>query len=76
MMHQLRFFGKSAVLVLFVVGLVASFGGWTQAWGQSNQGAIAGTVLDPSGFAVANASINAIGVDTGSQYHAFTAFPA
>jgi hypothetical protein len=72
MMHQLRFFGKSAVLVLFVVGLVASFGGWTQAWGQSNQGAIAGTVLDPSGFAVANASINAIGVDTGSQYHAIS----
>ena len=70
-MHRFRtYIGKSAFWTLLVVGIVASLGGWTQAWGQSNQGAIAGVILDPAGAVVANADITAVGVNTGSIYHA------
>lgn len=38
------------------------------AWAQSNQGSIAGNVVDPSGALVASAKITAVEVATGSRY--------
>jgi hypothetical protein len=73
MMHRLRFsFGKGVVSVLLVAGVVASLGGWTLAWGQTNQGAIAGNIMDQSGAVVPDADITAVGVNTGSRYHAIS----
>ncbi|MGB7462353.1 MAG: carboxypeptidase-like regulatory domain-containing protein, partial [Candidatus Acidiferrum sp.] len=38
-------------------------------WAQSNRGSIAGSVLDSSGGAVANAAVSAKSVDTGTVYN-------
>lgn len=71
MIRQLRIsIEKGRFLALLIVGLMFSLGGSTSAWGQSNLGAIAGTILDPSGSVVANADITAVGAETGSIYHA------
>jgi Carboxypeptidase regulatory-like domain len=60
---------RSVIIALVMFCAVAGLGFSTLAWGQSNQGSIAGTILDPSGAAVGNADITAVGASTGSRYH-------
>ncbi len=70
-MQQFRFSRARRVsVVLFALCLVASLAGWTHAWGQANEGAIAGTIVDATGAVVANAQITAVGENTGVKYHA------
>ncbi len=58
-----RNLGTGTSLVVLVMAILLG-----SAWGQTNQGSIAGNVSDPSGALVPNAKITAKGQSTGSTY--------
>src|SRR2546423_8278242 len=61
-MHRDRFF--QAILASGILALVAA----NPAAGQSDRGAIGGTVVDSSGGVIAGGTVSAIGADTGVAY--------
>jgi hypothetical protein len=62
-MRNVRNLGAHVLPLVLAVALLLGC-----AWGQTNQGSIAGDVVDPSGALVANAKIAAKEISTGSTY--------
>ena len=60
--------GRTFARILVVIAF--SFCGCITLLAQTSGGTIAGTVLDPSGALVANATVTATGTDTGTTYTA------
>src|SRR4030095_10956641 len=64
---------KQAVRIGLVLGVLAALGGLTMpAWSQEVTASITGTVTDPSGAAVAGATVTATSQERGLTYTAVT----